>query len=568
MKQFSTFWIGCICSLLLLGACRKASETPIPPTPVIADHAMVVSAHPLATQVGVDILKQGGNAVDAAVGVQFALAVVYPVAGNIGGGGFMVARSSAGATYALDFREMAPVGAGRDMYLDESGNVIPQLSTKGHLAAGVPGSVAGMLAAHDSLGKLPMTDILQQVIDLAANGFTLTEREANNLNNRRDSLIKYSTESSSLTGKAEWAAGDSIFHGDLAMTLSRIQQAGKAGFYEGETADKIVAEMQRGKGIMTHEDLKAYRAIWREPVAGQYKSYGIIGMPPPSSGGIALMQLLEMVEPYPLNTYDWHGKEATHLITESERRVYADRSKHLGDSDFYPVPQQEILAADYLSDRMLDFDPLKATPSDSIEAGVPMLAESEQTTHFSVVDSAGNAVSITTTINGGFGNYVVVGGAGFLLNNEMDDFSSKPGEPNMFGLLGAEANAIEPGKRMLSSMTPTIVTKNDSLFMVVGTPGGSTIITSVFQTILNVVEWDMSMLEAVIAPRFHHQWRPDKIQHEPTAFDATTLSVLSQMGHTLDIRSSIGRVDAILVLPDGRLEGGADPRGDDTAMGY
>jgi gamma-glutamyltranspeptidase/glutathione hydrolase len=536
---------------------------------LVTDSAMVVSAHPLASQVGADIMKQGGNAVDAAIATQFALAVVYPAAGNIGGGGFMVIRQADGSTDALDFREKAPLAGGRDMYLDEDKNVIQGLSRTGHLAAGVPGSVDGMVRAHEKYGSLPWADLLQPSIDLAANGFELTEREARGLNRFQDNYLDVNTITPDfLVKEGGWEAGDTVYMQDLARTLERIRDQGRDGFYSGETAELLVAEMERGNGIISLEDLEKYEAKFREPVESTYRNYKIISMPPPSSGGIALVQLLQSVEDFPVSNMGHNTAPTAHLMIEAERRVYADRATHLGDMDFYPVPLQEMIEKTYNVGRMSTFDPDQATPTSEVSAGDPAPVESSETTHFSVIDPQGNAVSVTTTLNGGYGNKVVVDGAGFFLNNEMDDFSIKPGYPNMFGLVGGEANAIEPEKRMLSSMTPTIVEKDGQLYMVVGTPGGSTIITSVYQTILNVLEHNMGMQAAVDAGRFHHQWKPDSTFAEPQAFDSTTIARLQDMGHTVVERGSIGRVDAILVLPDGRLEGGADPRGDDAAVGF
>ncbi|MFK7806895.1 MAG: gamma-glutamyltransferase [Saprospiraceae bacterium] len=532
------------------------------------ENAMVVSAHPLASEVGKKILAKGGNAVDAAVAVQFALAVVYPNAGNLGGGGFMVYRNKEGSVSTLDFREMAPAAANRDMYLDEKGEVIPRLSLDGHLAAGVPGSVAGMIQAHKKYGKLDFKLLLEPAIKLANNGFTITKQQAEVLNKFKDQFIKLNTTQPVLVKKEPWKEHDLLIQKDLAETLRLIRDKGSAGFYEGTTADKIVAEMNAGKGIITHEDLKNYKAIWRKPITQTYKDFEIYSMPPPSSGGIALGQLLKMVEPYPIAHWGFQSTKTTHLIAEVERRVYADRAKHLGDMDFYPVPIKELLADDYLLQRMEDFSNNKATNSDDINGGTIATPESEETTHFSIVDKDGNAVSITTTLNASFGSKTVVSGAGFLLNNEMDDFSSKPGVPNFYGLIGAEANAIAPGKRMLSSMTPTIVTKNDALYMVVGTPGGSTIITSVFRVFLNIAEFGMTISEAVQAPRFHHQWRPDQIFIEKDALSETTRKALEGKGHVVKERSDIGRVEAIHVLPNGKLSGAADKRGDDSVAGY
>ena len=535
---------------------------------LITDKAMVVSAHPLATQVGVDILKKGGNAVDAMVGVQFALAVTLPAAGNIGGGGFMVFRGKNGNVHTLDFREMAPSAAHRGLYLDSTGNVIKDLSFLGHMAAGVPGSVAGMWAAHDSLGKLPWNEVVEPAIRLAQDGFLVTEKEAEGTNKKMEKLLEYNTRSNVFTSKSTWNTGDSIVHKDLGKTLTMIKDKGPDGFYDGWVADSIVAEMQRGGGIMTHEDLENYHAVWRKPLRGTYDEYEIISMPPPSSGGVALLQLLAMVEKEPLDALGWHSADAAHVMVEAERRVYADRAVHLGDPDFYKVPVEGLLDKKYLKARMSNYHPSQASSSTKIGAGQPAVKESEETTHYSIVDAEGNAVSVTTTLNGGYGSYVLVGGAGFLLNNEMDDFAVKPGFPNAYGLLGAEANKVEAGKRMLSSMTPTIVTRGGSLFMVVGTPGGATIITSVFQTFLNVAEYGMSMQGAVRAPRFHHQWLPDTLYHEPNAFAYQPDKTLKRMGHIRKERDPIGRVDAILVLPGGKLEAGADPRGDDVAGGF
>lgn len=529
-------------------------------------NGMVVSAHPSASKVGLDILKKGGNAVDAAVAVQFALAVVYPSAGNIGGGGFMVYRSADGDVSALDFREKAPGLASRDMYLDPAGNPITAKSLYGHLAAGVPGSVDGMAQAHAKYGKLSWAEVIQPALNLARNGFPVTENQAKDFAGEQRDFKKYNAGKTYYI-KDKWNAGELWVQEDLATTLELIRDNGRDGFYGGKVAEHIVAEMQSGGGLISKDDLRNYHAVWREPIVGNYRDYKVITVPPPSSGGIALLQLLNSVEPFPLKRWGYNSDSTVQVMVEAERRVYADRASHLGDPDFYKVPQKYLILPVYSKFRMSNFNWDKATLSTDIKAGeVPK--ESEETTHFSIVDRDGNAVSITTTINGSYGSKVFVKGAGFLLNNEMDDFSVKPGSPNMYGLLGGEANSVQPNKRMLSAMTPTILEKDGKLFMVVGTPGGSTIITSVFQTILNVVDFDKSMQAAVSAKRFHHQWFPDEVVMERKGLDSMTVVRLTNKGYQFRERGAIGRVDAILKTKWGYYQGGADPRGDDTKLGW
>jgi len=528
---------------------------------------MVVSAHPLATEVGVAVMHDGGNAFDAAVAVHHALAVVLPWAGNLGGGGFMVARMADGTVHTLDFRERAPGRAHRDMYLDGTGEVIPGASLYGHLAVGVPGAVAGMQAMHDSLGSMPMQRLLQPAIDLARDGIALTAKEAAMLDRHHISIQRHSTLPTAYHRADGWRAGDTLVQTELAATLERLRDAGPEEFRTGRTAALILAEMERGGGLIDADDLAGYTPVWRPSVQGRYRGLRVFGMGPPSSGGIALLQLLAAMEPMDVAAAGHNHAATAHRMVEAQRRVYADRAVHLGDADHVPVPVEGLLHPGYMAVRMADHDPGRATPSAAVGAGNPM-AQPERTTHFSIVDPAGNAVAVTTTLNGAYGSHVVVGGTGFLLNNEMDDFSAKPGMPNLYGVVGGRANAIAPGKRMLSSMCPAIVERDGRLLLVLGSPGGSTIITSVLQVLMNVVDHGMDMQAAVAAPRFHHQWLPDSIQAEPGAFSATDSLALVALGQDFKLRRALGRVDAIRVLPDGRREGGADPRGDDTAGGF
>ncbi len=529
-----------------------------------AEKAAVVSAHPLASAAGAYVMQQGGNAIDAAIATSWALAVVYPEAGNIGGGGFMVIRLADGKNLTLDYREKAPGKATETMYIDAAGKANTRLSQNGHLAAGVPGAVAGLFEAHQ-YAKLPMATLIAPAIALAEKGFCITESEADGLNRSQKAFNQYNTTLPVFVKEQPWKTGDTLVQKDLAATLKRIQQQGSKGFYEGETAKLLVREMERGGGLISLEDLKNYKATWRQPIEFDYKGYNIISMPPPSSGGVLLQQMLTMLAKYPLSDMGYNTTETVQLITEVERRAYADRAEFLGDPDFYKVPVQQMVSASYLAERMKDYVPGKAGNSKLINPGV--IPQSEETTHLSVVDEMGNAVSLTTTLNGGYGSRTVVAGAGFLLNNEMDDFSVQPGVANMYGAIGGAANAIAPGKRMLSSMTPTIVTKDGKLLMVVGTPGGTTIITSVLQSIINVVDFGMNANDAVNKPKFHHQWQPDEVAIEKD-FPQEVRKALEAMGYTLKERNAIGRTEMILVKPNGKLEAVGDKRGDDSVAGW
>ena len=546
------------------------------PRPVYGKNGMVVSTSRHASQVGIDILKNGGNAVDAAVAVGFALAVTSSSNGNIGGGGFMVARFADGKTFTLDYREMAPAKAHRDMYLDEKGDPIKGKSLFGHLASGVPGSVDGLLKAwrdHGS-GNISLKQVLAPAIKLADKGFDLSYYEAARFNRSKERLSQH-PETKRIFSRDDrvWEMGDFFIQKDLAKTLKRISKKGRNGFYMGKTADLIVAEMETGGGWITHKDLENYESKYRDPITGSFEDVDIISMGPPSSGGILLVQMLNMVneiqkrsKEFPID-FSWNSSDYIHTIIEIERRAYADRAEHIGDVDYWDVPTDMLLSKSYAKQRINQIDLSKATSSQLVKHGDGPIKESEETTHYSIVDKDGNAVSVTTTINWGYGNGVTVTGAGFLLNNEMDDFSIKPGVPNVFGLLGNEANKIEAKKRPLSSMTPTIVLKNDKPFLVLGTPGGSTIITTVLQNILNVTLHEMDIKEAVSSPRFHHQWLPDMIFYEKYGLSSDIIENLNGRGHDMKLRGNIGEANGIMIDEKGYW-GGADSRGENTAIGY
>ena len=546
-------------ALLVFLQCNTESKQEI--------QAAVVSARIEASEAGKTVMMQGGNAYDAMVATSFALTVVYPVAGNITGGGFFVYRTAAGETGTLDYREIAPLKATKDLFLDDKGNVIPKLSTVGGLAVGIPGAVAGILEVHRKMGSLPLKQLLAPAIKLAEEGYIVTEKQAQSFKRYRDLFIEVNGEDTFFA--QEYKAGDRIVNLPLSRTFKAIAAKGNAGFYEGWVAEAMVNKTQATGGILSLEDLNVYEPKWRDPIQFSYKDLNVISMAPPSSGGICLSQMMQMVAPYNLKNMGHNSTESMHLMIEAERRSYADRSHFLGDPDFVSVPQAHLIDPSYIAERMQNYSADNATLSKDVSHGDIIMVESDETTHFSIIDKEGNAVSVTTTLNGAYGSKVYVDEIGVFMNNEMDDFSSKPGVPNMFGLTGSEANSIAPKKRMLSSMTPTIIEKNNQLYMVVGTPGGSTIITSVFQAILNVYEHGMGVQEAVAAPRFHHQWLPDEVALEPGAFEEDVIQKLKDKGHTIETKHNriIGKVDAILI-DNGNMSVGADPRGDDAAATF
>ena len=533
----------------------------------------VVSARKEATQIGLEIMKKGGNAYDAMIATHLALAVVHPTAGNIGGGGFFVYKDQDGTSGTLDFREMAPGSAYKDMYLDIDGNVIPDMSTLGGASVGVPGSISAIFEIHSKFGSLPIEELFKPAIDLAKTGFTVTKKQSNSLTGKLEDFIKINGEKSLYSKR--YFEGDTIKNINFAETLKKISEFGPKAFYEGEIAKMIVRDVKKSGGIMTIDDLKNYKSVWRDPVKFKYKDLEIISMSLPSSGGILIGQILKSIEDYDIKSFGHNSVEAVQLMVELERRAYADRSHFMGDPDFMNLPVYELIDKEYVNERMKNFSWDKATPSSEVKHGNIIINESDETTHYSIIDKYGNSVSVTTTLNNSYGSKVFVEEGGFFLNNEMDDFSSKPGYPNFYGLIGSEANSIKAGKRMLSSMTPTIVLKNNKPSLIVGTPGGSTIITSVLQTILNVYEFDMDIQDAVNAPRFHHQWLPDVVIFEEGSLDKVKDSILKSKNYfviSLPIqmetggmspRSSIGAVDAIFIDENGKVSTGADFRGDD-----
>ncbi len=540
------------------------------PGPIFGKNGMVVSASKLASEVGIEILKRGGNAVDASVAVGFALAVTYPAAGNIGGGGFIVIRLNNGTATTIDYREKAPASTHPDIYIDESGYPLPEKSAEGVTSAGVPGSVAGMIYALEKYGTMKLADVIQPAIDIALNGFELDYRMAESFNFTFEAFRKYpsSFKIFSKNGKP-FEAGDLFVQSDLARTLSIIKEKGMDGFYKGEIADLIVNQMKLLDGWITHEDLANYQPVEREPVTGTYHSYEIISMGPPSAGGVLLIQVLNILENLRFEKNDWGSSKYIHYLVEALKFAYADRSKHIGDPDFYQVPKDHLISKDY-ANKIFNRINENAIPSELIApADFFSFNEGEQTTHYSVIDKFGNAVSTTTTINSGYGSKIVVEGAGFLLNNEMDDFSISPGIPNQFGLTGGEANKVEPNKRMVSSMTPTIILKNGKPYLIVGSPGGSTIMTVVLQVILNVLDFNMNIQRANDAPRIHHQWLPDRIDYEPFGLPEDVKENLIQRGHKIGIERVLGRMDAIMVNPStGYYYGATDKRGYGAAVGY
>ena len=541
--------------LSFLSSCNKIKDI----------KAAVVSARKEASDIGISVLNKGGSAFDAMIATDLALTVCFPNAGNISGGGFLVYRTASGEVGSLDYREKAPLSAYEKMYLDENGDVIPEKSTLGGLAVGVPGTVAGLVEIHSKFGTLPWEDLVKPAIDLATNGYIVTQKQERSLKSKKDDFIKINGAKTFYA--QDFKAGDTVKNIALAETLKRISKYGAKGFYQGPVAESLIKRVREAGGIITHEDLIKYKPVWRKPLNFRYKNLNIYSMGPPSSGGICLGQILKMIEPYNINQYDHNSEKAIQLIVEAERRSYSDRSKYLGDPDFNEIPYNQLISDNYLNNRMKSFTFDLASESTDIRAGKIESKESEETTHYSILDKEGNAVAVTTTLNGSYGSKVFVEDGGYFLNNEMDDFSIKPGFANMFGLIGSEINSIKPEKRMLSSMTPTIILKDGKLYMILGTPGGSTIITSVLQTILNVHEFGMDIQSAINAPRFHHQWLPEKIEFENGVFDELSMKKLQDKGYDVkqEYNRVIGRVDAILVSKSGIITTGADPRGDDSA---